>query len=106
MGRTNTTSYSSLRFFLDFLYGVECSPNKTGVKGLLYRVPQCLSTSLNGGDTLACGEGGGGAKFRRLDRHCGTLSSNHFTRQGQEIIKEDLGVLYCTLSYFAQEYSS
>jgi hypothetical protein len=32
-----------------------------------------------GGATLACGEGGGGTQFRRLDRHSGTLYSNPFT---------------------------
>ncbi len=70
------------------------------VKGLLYRVAECLSSRLEldppslpqarvclplraqmGGDTLACrgGWGGGGAQLRRLDRQSCTLSSNPFT---------------------------
>ncbi len=65
----------------------------TKEKGLVYRVPECLSLRLNwlplppfpasecvsaptyilGGDTLACSGGGGRSQFRRPSRNSGTL---------------------------------
>ncbi len=34
----------------------------------------------SGGDTLACGRGGGVSRFGRWDRHCGTLGIYEFCR--------------------------
>jgi hypothetical protein len=41
--------------------------------GLLQYNPSTPPPRVQGGDTLACGEGGGGTQFRRRDRCSGTL---------------------------------
>jgi hypothetical protein len=79
-----------LFLFLDLMSASETCCQR---KGLIYRVPECLSLHLNwlppslqvsvcsppphldpgGEDTLACGGGSGGSKLRRPARNSYTL---------------------------------
>ncbi len=82
-------------FTLDFIYHRNCSirlvldviSTKMSVKSSELGSPtpspaiEGVSPPIRslGGATFACGGGGGGTQFRRLDKHSITLNSNPFT---------------------------